>query len=314
MLKHIKMRRVRDPHRISPPRWLPGLYVAHYRPPGAPGFLPFARIERRDFPFVEWSWYIDDPHQLLPIELDVVTLRGEASHKRDAEAAVDAIAGQVTEFWERVHAYLHPEDHGGWELDEWVPRADLDNLPALTVDAARLTRVLDALDELLDLFLLDGTPGTLEEKVRLFAKVRDLHKREGRLDALTHDLKIDLREELTVAEVDGRIWKAKRVNKRTGYDKDALRDAVNRAALRAVPDFDEETGEVLGTHEPTPAEAVDTVWKAADVATGRTKVLREQFGVDLDEYAQSNWSTEIVEVAEADLKPEELAELRGEEP
>jgi hypothetical protein len=182
------------------------------------------------------------------------------------------------------------------------------------VTAAVVVTVLDALSDLLDLYLLDGTPGTLEEKVCLYAKVRDLHKKEGRLDALVHDLKVDLREELTVAEVDGRIWKAKRVNRRTGYDKEGLRDAINRAALRAVPDFDEATGEVLGTHEPTPAEAVDTVWKAADVAVGRTKVLRETFGVDLDEYAQSNWSTDIVEVTEADLKPEELAELRRDGP
>jgi hypothetical protein len=35
--------------------------------------------------------------------------------------------------------------------------------------------------------------------------------------------------------------------------------------------------------------------------------------VDLDEYAQSNWVTEIVELAENDLKPEERLALYGEE-
>jgi hypothetical protein len=167
--------------------------------------------------------------------------------------------------------------------------------------------------ELFDVWLVDGQQGTLEDKVRLYATLRDLHKRDGRIDTVLHDLKIDLKDQLTIAEVDGRIWKAKRTNKRTGFDKDALRQAINAAALRAVPDFDEETGEVLGTHEPTAAEAVDTVWKGADVATGRTKVLREQFGVDLDEYAQSNWSTDIVEVPENELKPEEREALYGEE-
>ena len=181
------------------------------------------------------------------------------------------------------------------------------------VTAETLTAAAQALAELFDVWLIDDQQGTLEDKVRLYATLRDLSKREGRIDSVLYDLKADLKEQLTIAEVDGRIWKVKRTNRRTGFDKEALRDAVNRAALRAVPEFDEETGEVLGTHEPTPAEAVDVVWKAADVATGRTKVLREQFGVDLDEYAQSNWSTDIVEVAENELKPEEREALYGED-
>jgi hypothetical protein len=181
------------------------------------------------------------------------------------------------------------------------------------VTAETLTAAALVLGELFDVWLIDDQQGTLEEKVRLYATLRDLSKRDGRIDSVLHDLKVDLKEQLTIAEVDGRIWKAKRTNRRTGFDKEALRDAINRAALRAVPEFDEATGEVLGIHEPTPAEAVDTVWKGADVATGRTKVLREQFGVDLDEYAQSNWQTDIVEVPENELKPEEREALYGED-
>jgi hypothetical protein len=287
----------------GPGKFQAGVYDVDCRVPGSGGLVPLGVVSRTDNAkgvTICWQWAVTDPEGVIPDALgDLRVAGGAVPTKRDAVAQLAEAARTLTEH------LSPPEDHGSWELDAWVPAGQ-------PVTAEVVAEALDALGELLDLFLLDGTPGTLEEKVRLYAKVRDLHKREGRLDALTHDLKVDLREGLTVAEVDGRIWKAKRVNKRTGYDKDALRDAINRAALRAVPDFDEATGEVLGTHEPTPAEAVGTVWKAADVAVGRTKVLREQFGVDLDEYAQSNWSTDIVEVAERDLPPEELAVLRGE--
>jgi hypothetical protein len=306
----IQLRKVRGPDRPSGgATYRPGEYDAYIRVPGTPGEVLFGHIARTGRPGVDhypWEWWLDSDFVLPPTVVETKPkVTGHNETRKAAKEKLDLLSKAVADA-------LRPDEDededvpGDWELDEWVPRE-------ATVDAAQLTRVLNVLDEMFDVWLVDDQQGTLEEKVRLYAKLRDLHKRDGRIDTVIHDLKVDLKEELTVAEVDGRIWKAKRTNKRSGYDKDGLRQAINAAALRAVPDFDEETGEVLGTHEPTPAEAVDTVWKGADVATGRTKVLREAFGVDLDEYAQSNWVTEIVELAENDLKPEERLALYGEE-
>ena len=106
----------------------------------------------------------------------------------------------------------------------WIP-GDINNV------ADAITRAAQHLGDLFDVWLIDGQPGTLEEKVRMYATLRDLSKREGRIDAVLHDLKVDLKDQLTIAEVDGRIWKAKRTNRRTGFDKEALRDAVNLSLI-----------------------------------------------------------------------------------
>lgn len=178
--------------------------------------------------------------------------------------------------------------------------------------------VLDALSaavETAEVWLMDHTDVPVEDRLRLYGALHEAVNREGRLSRVTAELRteltVDMVEGARIARTaDGRIWKAKRTPTRRGFDKVALRSAVNRHALGPIPEFDEATGEVLGVREPTPAEAVDVVWQAADVATGRTKVLRETFGVDLDEYAETSWKDELTEVSEADLKPEELAKLR----
>jgi hypothetical protein len=312
----IKMRRVREPG-ADPARWKPGIYIAHYRPPGAPGYLPFAEVRRFDVGGVTiaWHWDVHDPHQLLPIELDGVPLRGAVAHKREAEAAIAAVAEGVTEFWEAIDAYLWDGGGSEWELDELV--AD----HASTAATVTIDTVLDALSvavETAEVWLMDHADESVEDRLRLYGALHEAVSREGRLSRVTAELRTELTVEMTegarVAETaDGRIWKAKRTPTRKGFDKVALRSAVNRHALAPVPDIDEATGEILSTREPSAAEAVDVVWQAADVATGRTKVLRETFGVDLDEYAEVSWKDELTEVAEADLKPEELATLRGEE-
>lgn len=297
----IDLRKVRDPDKPEMPRrYLAGQYEAYIMLPGR-GQVLFGHVARTGRPGVDhypWEWWVD-----VEFDLPAATLPGKPlGHTETKRSAVEKLALLA----KAVKEVLDPPEPS--ELDGWVD--DTNDAP---VDAEALTRAALVLGELFDVWLVDGQQGTLEEKVRLYATLRDLSKRDGRIDSVLHDLKVDLKETLTVAEVDGRIWKAKRVNRRTGFDKQAIRSKVNSAALAPILDVDPETGEVLSSREPHPAEAIDKVWKAADVATGRTKVLREEFGIDLDEYAASNWSTDIVELTEADLKPEELAALRGEE-
>lgn len=194
----------------------------------------------------------------------------------------------------------------------WVNDADVELVTAEPPDAADVFAALDAALELAEVWLIDGVAGTLDDRLRLYRAARDWQKRGGRLATVVAAVEESVLADLDAPrEVDGQWYRAHRKPHRTGFDKDALRSAVNRAALAPVTTFDPLSGEVLGHRDPTAAEAVEVVWKAADIATGRSKVLREQFGVDLDEYATTDWRSELQPVDFADLTPAEQETLLG---
>lgn len=83
---------------------------------------------------------------------------------------------------------------------------------------------------------------------------------------------------------DGTILHIGQSRSLTGWDKDAIRSEINRAALRPNDD---------GEATATAAEAVDEVWKYVDVAVGRTKVLGAFLQGSLDEYCHQEWKPNI---------------------
>lgn len=182
-------------------------------------------------------------------------------------------------------------------------------MDAAQLDAQDVVAALSDALELAEVWLVDGGTGTIDDRLALYAILRDWQKRGGRLATIVADVEQSIVGDLdTPRQVDGQWWRAKRKASRKGYDKDGLRSAVNREAFAPRRSVDPISGEVLGDRTPSTAEVVDTIWQAADVATGRTKVLRETFGIDLDEYAHTEWSTVLEPVDFADLTPEQQAE------
>ena len=59
-----------------------------------------------------------------------------------------------------------------------------------------------------------------------------------------------------------------------------LRSELPRKALGVTAD-----GEITAT----PVEVADRLWSVADIAVGRTKVLRALLDGDLDEYCEEEW-------------------------
>lgn len=190
-------------------------------------------------------------------------------------------------------------DAPGWADDSSVQLPQLD---ALDVVAA-----IESALEVAEVWLVDGT-GTVEDRLRVYTLVKELQKRGGRLSEVAAAVEESITADVpagTAQQVDGQWWLVKRRARRTGFDKDALRSAVTRTAMAQRPVVDESTGEIIDTRQPALGEVVDTIWRAADVATGRSKVLREQFDIDLDEYATTTWTTAVEAVEFADLTPEQ---------
>lgn len=181
--------------------------------------------------------------------------------------------------------------------------------------AADVTAALTAAAELAEVWLIDHTDEPLPDRARLYATLTSLLGASGRLAVVTDHLRDELHPELRaqdapLIDLDGHLWRAGHRKSRKAFDKTALRGKVSSVALAPVTEIDEATGEILGQRPPTAAEAVDVVWRAADVATGRSKVLRDEFGLDLDEYAETAFTPVLVEVNESDVHPDELARLR----
>lgn len=173
-------------------------------------------------------------------------------------------------------------------------------------DAAEVFAALESALQLAEVWLIDGTAGTIDDRLRLYRVVRDWRKRDGRLGEVEKGVQASIVADLgEPREVEGQWYRAHRTPHRKGYDKDALRSAINRTAVAPVAVVDESTGEVTGHRDPSVAEVLDTVWAGADVATSRTKVLRERFDIDLDEYAQTEWRTEVQAIDLTDLPPEQ---------
>ena len=79
---------------------------------------------------------------------------------------------------------------------------------------------------------------------------------------------------------DGDVLHVGYTASRTKWDKDALRSELTRKALGVTAD-----GEITAT----PVEVADRLWSVADIAVGRTKVLRALLDGDLDEYCKEEW-------------------------
>jgi hypothetical protein len=177
----------------------------------------------------------------------------------------------------------------------------------MTKNVNTATDVVTALEGALSLAegWLETGEGTTADKLRVYSLIREFQKRGGRLSEVAAETESVLISELSEPqEVDGQWWRTKRKATRRGWDKLSLKEAINKRAFAERPTVDLSTGEIVGTREPTTVEVLDTVWAAVDVATGRTKVLREQFELDLDEYAQTDW-TSVVEACElSDIKPD----------
>ncbi len=211
-----------------------------------------------------------------------------------------------------VVTVLRTEPGGAWvhtlthEQPLWLDEAHGELAPDV-LDALDVVAALQSALEVAEVWLVDGT-GTVEDRLRVYTLVKELQKRGGRLSevaaAVEESIAADVPEG-TAQQVDGQWWLVKRRARRTGFDKTALRSAVTRTAMAQRPVVDESTGEIIDTRQPALGEVVDTIWAAADVATGRTKVLREQFDIDLDEYAQTTWNTVVEAVEFADLSPEQ---------
>lgn len=294
----------------GPCGYVPGVYDVDYRVPGSGGLVPFGVVNRTDNArgvTICWQWAVTDPEGIIPDALAHLRVAGGAvAHKRDAVAQLTDVARQLTD-------HLRPPE------DDYD---DLDYGEAFSFDgritAGDVIAQLDRATELAEVWLLDHSDDPLEDRVALYATLTDLTGPKGRLGEVAAHLRDELhpalrRQDAPVVEVDGRLWRAGHRKTRKGYDKDSLRRAITRTAMAQRPVVDEATGEVLDTRQPAVGEVVDTIWLGADVATGRTKVLREEFGIDVDEYAESSWTPILVEVAEADLPPDERAMLRGEE-
>lgn len=200
---------------------------------------------------------------------------------------------------------------------DWDQRIDdeFERVPATAaLDAAGVLGALDEALELVEVWLADGAPGTVDDRYRIVTTIRDVwQKRNGRLSGLRGLVEDSLLGDVPlyeVSRVDGLLYRPARHKQRSGFQKEALRSRINRHACAPIPVLDD--GEVKVHRNPTVGEILDTVWAAADVATGRTKVLRERFGIDLDDYGDFTYRTTIDLVDENELTPEEREALTDE--
>lgn len=167
------------------------------------------------------------------------------------------------------------------------------------IDAAEVLAALAQARDLADSYLISGT-GTIEDRIRLFVALGDATSRDSGFGVVKKLLGERIAADLDApTEVDGTWWKQGRSKSTTGWDKPSMIAAINRAVMAddeaddAPRLVDTRTGvEIPG---PTAAVAIARLWKFAEVATGRTKVLRDGADIDADEYAKVTW-TDTIEV------------------
>ena len=165
------------------------------------------------------------------------------------------------------------------------------------VDADEARSALAAALDLLESFLVAGT-GNVADRIRLYTALTDAGGQRGRLAQLATILGQSIAADLDgPLEVDGVWWQPGRKKSTTAWRKDEVRSAVNRAITASLDrEFvDPATGAFI-TEAEVAQRAIDEVWRFADVATGRTKVLREGAGVLEDEYATVEWSDQLERV------------------
>lgn len=201
-------------------------------------------------------------------------------------------------------------DNGG-QVDEYEPDADaFDSLVDLDgasappptpaeiavagmepVEAAEVIAAIEHATELAETFLIAGS-GTITERLDLFALLAEVVGRDGRLPTVRKTLDEHLVADLGAPQQDsrGRWYKKGRKRSSKGWRTDELRDAVNRWAFAPDRVFDEDDGELIDEIPPTAQQVGQRLWAACSVATGRSKVLREQVGIDVAEYANVEWA------------------------
>jgi len=140
--------------------------------------------------------------------------------------------------------------------------------PALLSDAAEL---LDA--------LADPEACADHDKTTLAAIVAALARLSPLIGPARRACEAELaaRMDEPVEVIDGVTYERSSRSSRTGWDRQALESAVRRWCR-----WDPETGEQRNVEE-----IFERVAEAMQVATGRTKVLREAVGLDLDEYCRT---------------------------
>lgn len=166
--------------------------------------------------------------------------------------------------------------------------------PADLIDAADVTAALASFIDLAESYLVFGT-GTVADRTRLWVALTDAMGRDGSLPTVRKTMAAALAADLDgPVEVDGVWYNPARSKSVTGWDKAAVRSAVNRAVMAPQDDdpqlVDTTTGEPVDG--PTAAVALERIWRFVDVATGRTKVLADA-GIDPDDYATVTWSDTV---------------------
>ena len=174
------------------------------------------------------------------------------------------------------------------------PTPDRQVDPADLIDAADVTATLAAFLDLAESYLVFGT-GTVEDRMRLWVALTDAIGRDGSLPTIRKTMAASLAADLDgPVEVDGVWYNPARSKSVTGWDKAAVRSAVNRAVMAAQDDdpklVDRSTGEPVDG--PPAAVLLERIWRFVDVATGRTKVLADA-GIDPDDYATVTWSDTV---------------------
>lgn len=94
----IKLRK--RPTNDGPLKYVAGVYDVDYIVPGTGGAVPLGVIQRTDNArgvTICWQWAVTDPEGFIPDALGPLRVAGGAvPHKRDAIAALGAVAGEVT--------------------------------------------------------------------------------------------------------------------------------------------------------------------------------------------------------------------------
>lgn len=241
------------------------------------------------------------PYSTFPTS-ELYTLRAAAITDGD-DATVDLITEQLRARSRDVFPIRGDYEPDPASIDALVD-ADGDPTPKPTaaegyepVDAGDVMAALAALVDLADSFLVAGT-GSIEDRIRLHIALGDAVGREGALTRVRKILgqRIPLDMEGPV-EVDGRWWRAGRSRRTSGWDKVGLRAAINRSVMTMDPDAPVTTVDTT-TGQPVlaPSVVIDRLWKFVDVATGRSKVLREGAGIEAEDFATVEWSDALEEV------------------
>ena len=153
------------------------------------------------------------------------------------------------------------------------------------LDASDVLALLATVTETLDMLALDEPlSGTPTDRLAVWERLGEIARTAGlakkKVGAALH---ADLGKGDHPLD-DGMVLHVGYRANRSGWAKDELRSELTRWALGVTDD-----GEIT----VSASEAVANVWSVADVATGRSAVLRGVLGGDLDEYCKETFEPSI---------------------